>query len=223
MATGVDTSGFAKKADLAHLKSDVDKLDLDKLKNVPSNLSNLKSKVDKLVSVPVNLSKLSDVVKNDFIKKDYIILSSKIPGITNLGSNTTLNAKTNEVKSEIPCITNISTNTAPTAVESKIPNASNVVNKADYNTKINEIENKITTDHDHDKYIITKTFNKFTSENVCARLAQANLASKSDVANFVKKTDFDNKLQNLNKNVTSNKAKHVLVEKELNEHVEHES
>ena len=71
--------------------------------------------------------------------------------------------------------------------------------------------------------IITKTFNKFTSENVCARLAQANLASKSDVANFVKKTDFDNKLQNLNKNVTSKKAKHVLVEKELNEHVEHES
>ena len=48
MATGVDTSGFAKKADLAHLKSDIDKLDLDKLKNVPSNLSNLKSKVDKL-------------------------------------------------------------------------------------------------------------------------------------------------------------------------------
>ena len=34
--TGVDTSDFAKKADLAILKSDVDKLDIDKLKNVPS-------------------------------------------------------------------------------------------------------------------------------------------------------------------------------------------
>ena len=40
-ATGVDTLDFAKKADLANLKSDVDKLDIDKFKNVPSNLSNL--------------------------------------------------------------------------------------------------------------------------------------------------------------------------------------
>ena len=37
-----------KKTDLANLKSDVDKLDIDKLKNVPTNLSNLKSKVDQL-------------------------------------------------------------------------------------------------------------------------------------------------------------------------------
>ena len=34
-----------KKTDLANLKSDVDKLDIDKLKNVPSNLSYLKNKV----------------------------------------------------------------------------------------------------------------------------------------------------------------------------------
>ena len=57
-----------KKIDLANLKSDVDKLDVDKLKNVPSGLNNLKSNVDKLdvdklVLVPVNLSKLSVVVK----------------------------------------------------------------------------------------------------------------------------------------------------------------
>ena len=45
-ATGVDTSFFAKKADSVNLKSDVDKLDTDKLKNVPSGLSSLKSKVD---------------------------------------------------------------------------------------------------------------------------------------------------------------------------------
>ena len=50
------------------LKSDIDKLEADKLKNVPINLSNLKCKYDKLdfdklIHVPVNLSKLSDVVK----------------------------------------------------------------------------------------------------------------------------------------------------------------
>ena len=43
-ATGVDASNFAKKINLANLKSDVDKLDIDKLKNVPSNLSNSKSR-----------------------------------------------------------------------------------------------------------------------------------------------------------------------------------
>ena len=66
-----------KKTDFANLKYDVDKLDIDKLKNVPSNLSNLKTKadkldVDKLVPVPVDLSKLSDVVKNDIFKNDVI-------------------------------------------------------------------------------------------------------------------------------------------------------
>ena len=40
-ATGVDTSKFAKKIDLAHLKSNVDKLDIDKLKNVPTNFTYL--------------------------------------------------------------------------------------------------------------------------------------------------------------------------------------
>ena len=44
----VDTSKFSRKVDLANLKSNVDKVDTDKLKNVSSNLSNLKSKTDKL-------------------------------------------------------------------------------------------------------------------------------------------------------------------------------
>ena len=75
IAAGVDTSKFGRKAGLASLKSEVDKLDIDKLEKVPPCLNSLKSKVDKLdvdklVPVPVDLSKLSDVVKNDFFKKD---------------------------------------------------------------------------------------------------------------------------------------------------------
>ena len=61
-AAGADTSKFAKKDDLASLKSDVDELDINKLKNIPTNLRNLKSKVekldfDKLVLVLVDLNK----------------------------------------------------------------------------------------------------------------------------------------------------------------------
>ena len=48
----VDTSSFALKSNLASLKTEVDKLDIDKLK-----------------PVSVDLSKLSDVVKNDVVKK----------------------------------------------------------------------------------------------------------------------------------------------------------
>ena len=39
---------IAKKIDLANLKPNVYKFDIDKLKNVPTNLNNLKNKVDKL-------------------------------------------------------------------------------------------------------------------------------------------------------------------------------
>ena len=92
----------------------------------------------------------------------------------------------------------ISTSTSTSAfttVENKIPNVSNLVKKTDYNTKICEIEKKI-TDHDHDKYITTPEFNKFTAENFVPRLAQAKLASKNDIAALVKKTDFNDKLKN---------------------------
>ena len=41
-AGDVDTSKYVKKADFATLKSDVDELDINKLKNVPSCLDSLK-------------------------------------------------------------------------------------------------------------------------------------------------------------------------------------
>ena len=133
------------------------------MKNVLNNLSNLKSKVnrldvDKLVSVPVDLNKLSDVVKNEVVKK-YVYstkikaIEDKIPNITNLATNAFLNGKINEDKGEIPDITNLAINaslnaeinevkceilniielatttTAPIAVENKIHNVSNLVKK----------------------------------------------------------------------------------------------
>ena len=61
----VDTSSFALKTNLANLKTEVDKLD-----------------IDKLVPIPVDLSKLSDVVKNDVVKKTvYNKLVAKVNNI----------------------------------------------------------------------------------------------------------------------------------------------
>ena len=67
--TGVNTLKFAKRIDLASLKSNIEKLDIDKLKNVANNLNYLKTKVDKLgvdklVPALVDLSEVSNVGKN---------------------------------------------------------------------------------------------------------------------------------------------------------------
>ena len=71
---------------------------------------------------------------------------------------------------------------------------------------ITDIENKL-NNHNHDKYIDTSEFNKLAADVFNARLAQANLITK---------TDFDAKLSSLNRKITQNKTKHLLVESELN-------
>ena len=72
--------------------------------------------------------------------------------------------------------------------------------KKDNNTKVTDIENKL-NNHNHDKYIDTQEFNKLAADVFNARIAQANLITK---------TDFDAKLLNLNRKITSNKSKHLL-------------
>ena len=79
-----------------------------------------------------------------------------------------------------------------------------MVKKTDYNPNISELEKKL-TGHNHDKDIMTTEFNKLTAENFAARLKQANLVTK---------TDFKDKLKNLNQKINSNKTKHLLVKNE---------
>ena len=62
------------------------------------------------------------------------------------------------------------------------------------------------TNHNHDKYIDTSEFNKLAADVFNARLAQANLITK---------TDFDAKLSILNRKITQNKSNYLLVENDL--------
>ena len=162
----VDTSSFALKANLVNLKTEVDKLD-----------------IHKLAPVLVDLSKLSDVVKNDVVKKDVYNklaakvddtdtsgfalrtkydadkseLENKIPS-SGLVKKTNYDVKIADIEGKTPDIGNLATKTALTAVEHKMPNVSNLVEKTDYDTKVTEIENKL-SNHDHDKYIDTQELN----------------------------------------------------------------
>ena len=166
--THVDTSSFALESNLASLKAEVDKLD-----------------IDKSVPLPVDLSKLSDVVKNDVVKKtvydklvakvdnidtsDFVLktkyntdkteLEKKIPDVTDFVKKT----KLTELENKIPDVSSLATKTALTAVENKIPSVSSLVKKTDYDAKITEIEKKL-TDHNHDRYITTPEFNTLAAD-----------------------------------------------------------
>ena len=204
----VDTSSLALKT---NLKTEVGKLDIDKLVPVTTDLSKLSNVVkndvvkkdvyDKLV-IKVNNIDTSDVVLKTKYNTDKTELESKIPNVTDFVKE----AKLTELENKIPAISNLATKTALTTLENKIPSVSNLVKKTDYNTKVTEIENKL-NNHNHDKYIDTSEFNKLAADVFNARIAQANLITK---------TDFDTKLSRLSSKITNNKSKHLLVENESN-------
>ena len=182
----IDTSSFALKTNLANLKTEVDKLD-----------------IDKLAPAPVDLSKLSNVVNNEVVKKtDYNKLVTKVDNIDTSGlvKNTDYNNTITEIEGKILDINSLATKTALTTVENEIPDNSNLVKKTDYNAKITDIENKL-NNHDHDKYINTSEFNKLAADVFNAIITQAKLITK---------TDFDAKLSSLNRKITNDKSKHLL-------------
>ena len=130
----VDNSSFALKTNLANLKTEVDKLD-----------------IDKLVPIPVDLSKLSDVIKNVVVRKtvhnklvsmvdsidtsDFVLktkyntdkteLENKIPDTNGLAKKTNYNTRITELENKIPDISNLATKAALIAIENKIPSVSN--------------------------------------------------------------------------------------------------
>ena len=134
-ATGIDISNFTLISNLASLKTEVNKIDVDKLK-----------------TVPVDLSELSNIVNNDVVKKAvHNKLVTKVNNIdttefilkTKYDTNKSdLEKKISDAESKIPSINALVTNSAVTPVENKLPDVKNLVKKTDYNTKINEIESK---------------------------------------------------------------------------------
>ena len=100
--TNIDTSSFVLKTNLASLKTEVNKLD-----------------IDKLAPVLVDLSKLSDVVKNDVVKKTvYDQLVAKVNNIDT---------------SDFVLKTNYQTD--KTELEKKIPDVLILLNLLSYKTK----------------------------------------------------------------------------------------
>ena len=99
-----------------------------------------------------------------------------------------------------PCIASFATTAALNYVKNKVADVSTLVKKADYDTKIGEIKKKLDHYHDHsNQYITTQEFNTLRTKNFAAKLKQAKLVTKADIANLVKKKNTDDELKKLNK------------------------
>ena len=121
--------------------------------NVKVDLSNLKTKVDKLdidklVNVPTDLSKLSNVVNNEVVKKtEYDKLVTKVNNIdTGTGKfilKSDYDAYKLELEKKIPDTSNLATKAALTAIENKIPDVSNLVKKVTMTLKLKILKTNI--------------------------------------------------------------------------------
>ena len=207
--THVDVSSYATKTNLAALKSEVDKIDVDKLKTTPTDLA-----------------KLSNVVKNDVVKKaDYntkvTSIENQIAGVTkntldNLADITRLKAVDTSnfvLKAKLASDVTTLENKIDT-VDKKIPDISELATKtsltsylqtAAFNSKVTEVENKIkATD------IIAKSAN--TKANTI-RINLTGYAKKADVAtditaiknDYITNTSLTSQLNNL-------KSQHIATE-----------
>ena len=170
----VGVTSFALKSNLASLKTEVDKIDADKLKTVPVDLAKLSNDVVKKTEYYKLVAKVNDIDNTNFVlrtkyEKDGTDFEDKIDKIDKKYlillvwlKKIDFNTKVTEIEGKIPDVSSLVTKSALTVAENKIPDVSSFVKKTDFNTKVTEIEGKI-----------------------------------PDVSSLVKKTNFDNRLKKI--------------------------
>ena len=194
----VDVSSYATKTNLAALKTEVDKIDIGKLKTVPNDLaklSNVKNDVAKKTTNNTLKNKVDAIDTSGFVTRTKFTtdtnalddkidkVEKKIPDISRLAtksSDTRLIIEqenhTDRVKKKIPDISDLASKTELRAVENKIPDVSGLAT----GSALTAVENKI-----------------------------------PDITNLITKTDFDTKLKSVSDRVTNNKSKDILLDNEL--------
>ena len=197
--THVDVSSYASKTDLTALKTEVDKIDIDKLKTVPDDLA-----------------KLSNVVKNDVVKKTtYSTLKNKVDAIdtSKFVSRTKFTIDTNalddkidRVEKKMSDISGLATKSSVTSliteqedytdkVKKKIPDISGLASK----TELTAVENKI------------PEFSGLATASALTAVEN----KIHDITSLITKTDFDAKFKKISDRVTNNKSKDLVLDNEL--------
>ena len=177
--THVDVSSYALKSNLAALKTEIGKIDTDKLKTVPDDLA-----------------KLSNVVKNDSVKKtEFIPIKNKVDGIDtkNFVPRTKfekdikdLDDTIYQVEKRIPDVSGLATKSSITSL---LPTST-------FNSKITEVENKIKTVNNK---ILT------TSTGLATKTELTAVENKIPDANgFVKKSDYATEITSIKNDYVTN-------------------
>ena len=138
--THVDVNSYASKTNLAALKTEVDKLDTEKLKTVPTDLAKLTNAVDNDVAKKVDYNakvtaiecQIAGVTKNT---QDNLTDITKLKAVDTSGFVTALDDKVDKVDKKIPDVSELATKTS----------LNNYLQTITFNSKVTEIENKIKT------------------------------------------------------------------------------
>ena len=171
--THTDVSSFASKTNLAALKTEVDKIDVDKLKTVPDDLA-----------------KLSNVVKNEVVKKNDFSADNYVT-ITKFSTDTNaLDDKIDKVDKKIPNVSNLATKSSVAILVGDLDNRIDKL-KINYYAKKTSLTNYMLTTDFNSKP--TELENKIKDTDIIAKSAvtKANSA-KSDLNDYAKKTDVAN-------------------------------
>ena len=198
--THTDVSSFASKTNLSALKTKVDKIDVDKLKTVPDDLS---------IVVKNEVVKRTDFSADDYVKK------SKFSGDIN-----SLDDKIDKVEKKIPDVSSLETKRNVTTLVKNLDNRtdglkikeynkktrlSNYMLASDFNTKSTELENKI-----KDADIIAKS-----------AVTKANTV-KSDLNDNAKKNDVANDITAIKNDYVSNASLTSRLNDLKNQHIANE-
>ena len=177
--TYVDTSSLALKTNLASLKTEVDKLDIPKLKTVPIDLADLRKEVQENFTKTTDFNSLK--TKVDQNKTDNDNLESKVTA-----TKTTINTLKTKVD-KIDLNKYVLKRTYDDKIgnlELKIPDVGGKLNTSDFNSKVNELENKIKTAE-----------NKPDIRNLATKSSLTTIENKiPDVKGFVKLSDYSTEI-----------------------------
>ena len=183
--THTDVSSFASKTNLSALKTEVDKIDIDKLKTVPDDLA-----------------KLSNVVKNEVVKKTDFSADNYVTRTRFSTDTNALDDKIDEVDKKIPDVSGLPTKSSVTIL---IKNLDDRIDKL----KINYYAKKTSLTN----YMLTSTFNSKSTEleykikdaDIKAKSAVTKANSiKSNLNDYAKKTDVANDITTIKDDYVSN-------------------
>ena len=183
--THVDVSSYATKTNLAALKTEVDKIDIDKLKTVPDDLA-----------------KLSNVVKNEVVKKTHFSADNYVTRTKFSTDTDSLDDKIDKVDIKIPDVSGLATKSSVTIL---VKDLDDRIDKL----KINDFAKKTSLTN----YMLTSTFNTKSTElenkikdaDIIAKSAvtKANIV-KSDLNDYTKKTDVANDITTIKNDYVTN-------------------